>query len=183
MYKRQAIYTAGTSAQEKDLIDPNRFPVYTTGRGGQYTYHGPGQRVAYVMLDLKLYGSDVRYYVSLLEKWIIMTLRKFNIIAKTRQNIIGVWAQKEKTDHTASCLSKISSIGVRITKWVSFHGISINIDPDLDHFDGIIPCGLHGEEVTSIWDLGLTTTMSDFDIELRKTFETVFSTKTQLTSI
>jgi lipoyl(octanoyl) transferase len=166
------LYTAGTSADARDLIDPKRFPVFKTGRGGQYTYHGPGQRVAYVMLDLKRRKPDVRAFVEDLERWLIAALAEFNVTGELREGRVGVWVKRPEKGLTAE--DKIAAIGVRIRKWVTFHGVSLNVDPDLDHFTGIVPCGISQYGVTSLADLGLTATMADADIALRRTFGQVF---------
>ena len=162
-------YTAGTSAQSDHLLLPHRFPVYEAGRGGQYTYHGPGQRVVYLMLDLKRRRPDVRHYVWSLEEWIIRTLARFNIKGERRAGRIGIWVVKP-----SGVEAKIAALGVRVRRWVSYHGIAINLDPDLEHFAGIVPCGLAGFGVTSIADLGLTTSMAELDRALQETFEDVF---------
>ncbi|MFD0982463.1 lipoyl(octanoyl) transferase LipB [Tropicimonas aquimaris] len=171
------LYTAGTSARPADLKQPGRFPVYESKRGGQYTYHGPGQRVIYVMLDLNRRGRDVRAFVEHLETWVIDTLDTFNVKGEIRPGRVGVWvARPEKAplpDGTPR-EDKIAAIGIRLRKWVSFHGISINVEPDLGHFDGIVPCGISGHGVTSLVDLGLPVTMNDLDVALRSTFELVF---------
>ena len=171
------LYTAGTSARIEDLKAPDRFPVYDTRRGGQYTYHGPGQRVIYVMLDLNQRGRDVRKFVAALEAWVIAALAEFNVRGEIRPGRVGVWvARPEKTplpDGTPR-EDKIAAIGVRLRKWVSFHGISINHDPDLTHFDGIVPCGISGHGVTSLVDLGLPVTMDDLDLALRRSFDEAF---------
>ena len=172
MLEHPPLYTAGTSAKSADLLTPDRFPVFETGRGGQYTYHGPGQRFAYVMLDLKLYGSDVRAYVQALEDWVIRALSEFNITGERREGRVGIWV-----DRGAGREDKIAAIGVRLRRWVSFHGISINVEPELSHFEGIVPCGI-GEEnlgVTSLVDLALPVTMEDIDNALMKHFEAAFS--------
>ena len=172
------IYTAGTSAQAADLTDPHRFPVYSTSRGGQYTYHGPGQRVAYVLLDVGARGRDVRKFVQQLEAWVIATLDEFNVKGEIREGRVGVWVtrdDKPKTTTGQPREDKIAAIGIRLRKWVSFHGISLNLDPDLTHFDGIIPCGITDHGVTSLVDLGLPVTMDDLDLALRRRFEMVFS--------
>ena len=170
------LYTAGTSADARDLIDPKRFPVFKTGRGGQYTYHGPGQRVAYVMLDLKRRKPDVRAFVEDLERWLIAALAEFNVTGELREGRVGVWVRRPEKGLTAE--DKIAAIGVRIRKWVTFHGVSLNIDPDLDHFTGIVPCGISQFGVTSLADLGLTATMADADIALKRTFGQVFGGET-----
>ncbi|MBB04325.1 MAG: lipoate-protein ligase B [Pseudooceanicola sp.] len=171
------LYTAGTSARADDLIAPDRFPVHATRRGGQYTYHGPGQRVVYVMLDLNTRGKDVRKFVQLLEHWVIATLDTFNIRGEIRPGRVGVWVarpEKAPLPDGSPREDKIAAIGIRLRKWVSFHGISINVEPDLDHFDGIVPCGISGHGVTSLVDLGLPVSMPDLDVALRQTFETTF---------
>ncbi len=171
------LYTAGTSAKVEDLTDPDRFPVYDTKRGGQYTYHGPGQRVAYVMLDVAKRGKDVRCFVRDLEKWVIETLDQFNIKGEIRDGRVGVWVvrnDKPKTITGADAEDKVAAIGIRLRKWVSFHGISINVEPDLEHFTGIVPCGITEHGVTSLVDLGLPVTMDDVDVALQKAFGEVF---------
>ena len=168
------LYTAGTSADEADLIDRERFPVFRAGRGGQYTYHGPGQRVAYVMLDLKRRKPDVRAFVEDLEAWLIATLAEFNVTGELREGRVGVWVRRPEKGFTAE--DKIAAIGVRIRKWVTFHGISLNVDPDLDHFTGIVPCGISQHGVTSLTDLGITAIMADVDIALKRNFGRIFST-------
>lgn len=171
------LYTAGTSADPADLRDPDRFEVHDTRRGGQYTYHGPGQRVVYVMLDLNLRGRDVRAFVRNLEGWVIAALAEFNVKGEIRDGRVGVWVQRpEKPPLPDGTLrdDKIAAIGVRLRKWVSFHGISINVEPDLSHFDGIVPCGIEGHGVTSLVDLGLPVTMGDLDLALQRGFGQVF---------
>jgi lipoyl(octanoyl) transferase len=171
------LYTAGTSARPQDLTDPDRFPVHEARRGGQYTYHGPGQRVVYVMLDVGRRGRDVRRFVEQLEHWVIATLAEFNLRGEIREGRVGVWiARPDKPtlpDGTPR-EDKIAAIGIRLRKWVSFHGISINVEPDLSHFDGIVPCGITGHGVTSLVDLGLPVTMEDLDVALQRTFAEVF---------
>ncbi|MEL6510675.1 MAG: lipoyl(octanoyl) transferase LipB [Pseudomonadota bacterium] len=170
------LYTAGTSAKREDLTDPNRFPVYDTKRGGQYTYHGPGQRVAYVMLDVGKRGRDVRRFVQGLEHWVIATLDQFNVKGEIREGRVGVWVTREDKPRTATGQNpedKIAAIGVRLRKWVSFHGLSINVEPELDHFTGIVPCGIAEHGVTSLVDLGLPVTLEDVDVALKRTFPTV----------
>ena len=171
------LYTAGTSADASELVDPDRFPVYEAGRGGRYTYHGPGQRVAYVMLDLKKRGPDVRKYVSDLEDWVIQTLSEFGITGERREGRVGIWVRDGAPHNPAAQENKIAAIGVRIRKWVTFHGISINVDPDLSHFDGIIPCGISEHGVTSLWELGVTASLPEVDNALKSTFDTVFGSK------
>ncbi|MDB5597072.1 MAG: lipoate--protein ligase [Hyphomicrobiales bacterium] len=173
LVEHPALYTAGTSADDSDLVDA-RFPVHRTGRGGQFTYHGPGQRVAYVMLDLKRRNPDLRAFVASLEDWIIATLDAFNVRGERREDRVGVWvARPEK----AACAEdKIAAIGIRVRRWVTFHGISINVEPELDHFGGIVPCGISENRygVTSLVDLGLPVTMPEVDSALRAAFEEVF---------
>jgi len=172
------LYTAGTSARAEDLTDPERFPVYPTRRGGQYTYHGPGQRVAYVMLNVAARGRDVRCFVRQLENWVIATLGQFNLRGEIRPGRVGVWVQRPEKPAQADgspAEDKIAAIGIRLRKWVSFHGISINVEPDLSHFGGIVPCGIADHGVTSLVDLGLPVTMDDVDLALRATFDDVFA--------
>jgi len=171
------LYTAGTSARPEDLTDPGRFPVYEARRGGKYTYHGPGQRVVYVMLDVGRRGRDVRRFVEQLEAWVIDTLDSFNIRGEIRPGRVGVWVQRpEKPLLPDGTLreDKIAAIGIRLRRWISFHGISINVDPDLEHFSGIVPCGIREHGVTSLVDLGLPVTMDDLDTALRRSFATHF---------
>ena len=167
------LYTSGTSGKAKDLLDP-RFPIFDTGRGGQLTYHGPGQRVAYVMLDLKRRRPDVRAYVASLEQWIIQTLAAFNVRGERREDRVGVWVARP--DKGAGFEDKIAAIGVRLRRWVSFHGIAINVEPDLTHFDAIVPCGVADPRygVTSLVDLGHPVTTADVDVALRQAFADVF---------
>ena len=168
------LYTAGTSAREADLVAPDRFPVFRSGRGGEFTYHGPGQRVAYVMLDLKRRRPDVRAYVASLEEWIIRTLDAFNVRGERREDRVGVWVRRP--DKGTGYEDKIAAIGVRLRRWVSFHGIAINVEPELAHFSAIVPCGVVDPRygVTSLVDLGLPVTMEDVDVALRRAFEDVF---------
>jgi lipoyl(octanoyl) transferase len=171
------LYTAGTSAEAKDLLAPARFPVHKTGRGGEYTYHGPGQRVVYVMLDLKRRRQDVRAFVSALEQVVIGTLSDMNIRGERREDRVGVWVQRPERPALPGGLmaeDKVAAIGIRLRRWVSFHGFSLNVDPDLEHFTGIVPCGISGYGVTSLVDLGLPVTMDDVDPLIRKNFERVF---------
>lgn len=171
------LYSAGTSAKEADLTDPDRFPVYPTRRGGQYTYHGPGQRVAYTLLDVGRRGRDVRRFVQQLERWVIAALDSFNVTGEVRDGRVGVWVTRQEKPRDADgppAEEKIAAIGIRLSRWVSFHGISVNVDPDLSHFDGIVPCGISGHGVTSLVDLGLPVTMNDLDIALRDQFTVVF---------
>ncbi|MGF6229074.1 lipoyl(octanoyl) transferase [Inquilinus ginsengisoli] len=162
------LYTAGTSAHDTDLLTPDRFPVYRTGRGGQYTYHGPGQRVGYVMVDLKRRNPDVRVYVHSLEEWLIRTLARFQVKGERREGRVGIWVERDGIE------KKIAAIGVRIRHWVTFHGVALNVDPDLSHFAGIVPCGLAQYGVTSLVDLGLPVTMADVDLALREAWDEVF---------
>lgn len=166
------LYTAGTSAREADLVQPGRFPVHRTGRGGQFTYHGPGQRVAYVMLDLTRRRADLRAYVAALETWIIATLDAFNVRAERREDRVGVWVRRPEKGEGAE--DKIAAIGIRVRRWVSFHGISLNVEPDLAHFSGIVPCGIRGHGVTSLVDLGHPVSLPEVDMQLRAAFEAVF---------
>ena len=171
------LYTAGTSADKRDLVDPDRFPVFTSPRGGQYTYHGPGQRVAYTMLDLNKRGQDVRAFVQKLEAWVISALAEFGIDGQIRDGRVGVWVtrpDKPPLPNGDPREDKIAAIGIRLRKWISFHGISVNIDPDLNHYNGIVPCGISDHGVTSFHDLGIPISMNDFDIALKAKFETVF---------
>jgi lipoyl(octanoyl) transferase len=171
------LYTAGTSADPRDLIEPERFPVFQAGRGGEYTYHGPGQRVAYLMLDLKRRREDVRAFVAALEEWIIGALARFNVKGERREDRIGVWVvrpDRPLLPNGSPAEDKIAAIGIRLRRWVSFHGIAINVEPDLSHFGGIVPCGIPGYGVTSLVDLGLPVTMADLDVALKASFEEVF---------
>ena len=171
------LYTAGTSASDADLIEPGRLPVFRTGRGGQYTYHGPGQRVAYVMLDLARRKEDVRCYVHALEGWVIATLARFNVTGERRAGRVGVWVRrpdKAPLPDGRPAEDKIAAIGVRVRRWVTFHGISLNVDPDLGHFSGIVPCGISGYGVTSLADLGINTSLAQVDDALRAEFATFF---------
>lgn len=171
------LYTAGTSAKREDLVEPDRFPVFDAGRGGEYTYHGPGQRVAYVMLDLKRRKPDVRAFVVALEDWIIGALARFNVKGERRDDRVGVWVVRPDQPPArdgSPAEDKIAAIGIRLRRWVSFHGIAVNIEPDLTHFSGIVPCGIPDHGVTSLVDLGLPVTMADFDVALRQSFEEVF---------
>jgi lipoyl(octanoyl) transferase len=170
------IYTAGTSANDADLLDA-RFPVHRTGRGGQFTYHGPGQRIGYVMLDLKQRsskgkGPDVRAYVRDLEEWLIRTLATFAIKGERRDGRVGIWVQRGRGSNSRE--DKIAALGVRIKRWVTFHGVALNLDPDLSHFTGIVPCGISAHGVTSLADLGVTASMADVDAALRRSFSEVF---------
>jgi lipoyl(octanoyl) transferase len=168
LVEHPALYTAGTSADAKDLIAPDRFPVFQAGRGGQYTYHGPGQRVAYVMLDLKKRGNDVRAFVAALERWLIRTLNDFGINGERREDRVGVWVRRDSGEE------KIAALGIRVRRSVSFHGISINLTPDLEHFSGIVPCGVNEHGVTSFESLGIQATMAELDEALLKNFTAIF---------
>ncbi len=168
LLEHPALYTAGTSAKPEDLIDADRLPVHVTGRGGQYTYHGPGQRIGYVMLDLKSRGGDLRAYVGGLEDWLIAALARFGVRGERREGRIGVWVVNGASE------AKIAAIGVRVRRWVSYHGVSLNVAPDLDHYRGIVSCGIRDHGVTSLADLGVEAAMDDVDRILRETFETLF---------
>lgn len=171
------LYTAGTTAAAKDLLQAERFPVYPSGRGGQYTYHGPGQRVVYVMLDLSKRTPDVRRFVSVLEQWIINTLAHFSITGERREDRVGVWVKrfdKEPLPDGSMCEDKIAAIGIRIQRWVSLHGISINVSPELEHFSGIVPCGVANHGVTSLADLGIAASLADVDFALKQEFSKLF---------
>ena len=175
LLEHPALYTAGTSARAEDLVDASRFPVHVAGRGGEYTYHGPGQRVAYVMLDLNRRGRDVRRFVGALEDWVIGALDDFQVRGERRQGRVGVWVQrldKAPLADGSPAEDKIAAIGVRLRRWVSFHGVSINVDPDLSHYAGIISCGIAEHGVTSLVDLGLPVGLADLDLALRRRFET-----------
>jgi lipoyl(octanoyl) transferase len=161
------IYTAGTSARDSDLIEA-RFPVYRTGRGGQFTYHGPGQRVGYVMLNLKTRKPDVRAYVHDLEEWLIETLALFNVKGERREGRVGIWVARGNRE------DKVAALGVRIRHWVTFHGVSLNVEPDLSHFTGIVPCGVREHGVTSLADLGILVTMADVDVAMKQAFKKIF---------
>jgi lipoyl(octanoyl) transferase len=164
------LYTAGTSAQDEELLDPSRLPVHRTGRGGRYTYHGPGQRIAYVMLDLRRRGHDVRCYVHQLEEWIIRALAQFGVSGERRDGRVGIWVALPGGRE-----AKIGAIGVRVRQWVTYHGLALNIDPELDHYRGIVPCGIAEHGVTSLAELGITTTTEEIDIVLQSTFGEVFA--------
>ena len=171
------LYTAGTSARDADLLAPDRFPVFRTGRGGEFTYHGPGQRVAYVMLDLRRRKPDLRRFVAALEAWLIATLARFNVTGERREDRIGVWVRrpdKPAPPGMPMAEDKIAAIGIRVRRWVTFHGISLNVDPDLEHFSGIVPCGVSGYGVTSLVDLGIPVSMPEVDAALRAEFESLF---------
>ncbi|MBT3396618.1 MAG: lipoyl(octanoyl) transferase LipB, partial [Alphaproteobacteria bacterium] len=165
------LYTAGTSADPNELLDPDKLPVFQTGRGGRYTYHGPGQRIAYVMLDLGTRGRDLRLYVANLEQWIIDTLATFGIRGERREGRIGIWVAHNGME------KKIAALGVRVRHWVTFHGIAINVDPDLGQYQGIVPCGIADHGVTSMAELGVTPAMAEFDLALMEAFRNVFEQK------
>jgi lipoyl(octanoyl) transferase len=172
LLEHPTLYTAGTSAKPADLLAHDRFPVFPSGRGGKYTYHGPGQRVAYVMLDLNRRKPDIRLFVAALEEWIIRTLAAFNVKGERRDDRVGIWVARPEKGLGRE--DKIAAIGIRIRRWITFHGISLNLDPVLDHFSGIVPCGIHGHGVTSLADLGIHASMAEVDIELRRAFADVF---------
>ena len=163
------LYTAGTSAKDADLLDADRLPVYRTGRGGQYTYHGPGQRVAYVMLDLQRRQLDIRCYVAMLEDWLIATLRRFNLRGERRDGRVGIWIDRGQGRE-----DKIAAVGVRVRRWVTYHGVALNVDPDLSHYAGIVPCGIQEHGVTSLVDLGLPIEMAEVDLQLANAWDEVF---------
>ncbi|MFH1157915.1 MAG: lipoyl(octanoyl) transferase LipB [Pseudomonadota bacterium] len=165
------LYTAGTSAKAEDMLDP-AFPVYQTGRGGQYTYHGPGQRIAYVMMNLKPRGGDVRRYVHDLEEWVITALKTFDVKGERRPGRVGVWVAAKGSE------AKIAAVGVRVRRWVTYHGVSINLDPDLSHYDGIVPCGIKGYGVTSLKALSVGASMQELDKALFKSWDSIFGEKT-----
>ena len=167
LLEHPAIYTAGTSAKDSDLLEA-RFPVYRTGRGGQFTYHGPGQRIGYAMLDLKTRRPDVRAYVRDLEQWLIEALAQFNVKGERRQGRVGIWVQRGMRE------DKIAALGVRIKRWVTLHGVALNVEPDLTHFSGIVPCGVTAHGVTSLADLGIAVSMADVDVALKQSFKKVF---------
>ncbi len=173
LLEHPALYTAGVSSRLHDLIDPDRLPIHRTNRGGQFTYHGPGQRVAYVMLDLTRRGRDVRAFVRGLESWVIRSLAAFDVKGEMRAERVGVWVARGQPGAEAR-EDKIAAIGVRVSHWVSFHGVSLNVEPDLSHYDGIVPCGIREHGVTSLADLGVTAGMADVDAAMRRSFEDVF---------
>ena len=170
-----SVYTAGTSANDSELLSKKRFPVYSTGRGGRYTYHGPGQRIVYIMLDLTKRGNDVKKFVHDLEKWVIKTLLHFNVIGEVHDDRIGIWVKHGATHNPKSSVKKIAAIGIRVRHGITFHGVAINIDPNLEHFSGIIPCGIKDHGVTSLWDLGLTTSTEEFDTAMVSMFSKFFN--------
>jgi lipoyl(octanoyl) transferase len=169
LLEHPALYTAGTSARDEELLDPRHLPVHRTGRGGRYTYHGPGQRIAYVMLDLSRHDRDVRCHVHRLEEWIIRTLARFDIRGERRDGRVGIWVARNGGEE-----EKIAAIGVRVRRWVTYHGLAINVDPELDHYRGIVPCGIAERGVTSLAALGVTATMSEVDTALRATLAEIF---------
>ena len=168
------IYTAGKRADSANLLTPERFPVHLSGRGGDYTYHGPGQRVVYIMLDLRRRGRDLRKFVRQVEDWILAALAEFNVQACIHDKQIGVWVPRP--DRGGQCEDKIAAIGLRVRRWVSFHGLALNVEPDLDHFSGIVPCGIAEKGVTSLVDLGLPVGLDDADQALLKNFDAIFGT-------
>lgn len=172
LLEHPSLYTAGTSARNEDLLNPNALPVFRTARGGQFTYHGPGQRVAYVMLDLETRGRDIRDFITRLELWLIKTLGQFNVTGEIRRDRVGIWVRRPSKGHEVE--DKIAAIGLRVSRWVSSHGIALNVDPDLSQFRGIVPCGIRDHGVTSMADLGLPVTIYDVDVALRSSFEHVF---------
>jgi len=180
------LYTAGTSARTGDLLQPDRFPVHRSGRGGEYTYHGPGQRVVYLMLDLNRRGPDIRRYVAELEAWIMATLARFNIAGERREDRVGVWVRRPEKPPLADgsmAEDKIAAIGVRVRRWVTLHGISLNVDPELDHYAGIVPCGVSGYGVTSLADLGIPVSMAEMDAALKDTFPDIFGSAPTLVPV
>ena len=181
LVEHPSLYTAGTSAKAADLLMPDRFPVYRSGRGGQYTYHGPGQRVAYLMLDLNRRQPDLRLYVHTLEEWIIRTLAAFNVTAGRQEGAVGIWVKRPEKGHSRQ--DKIAAIGIRVRRWVTFHGIALNVDPVLEHFTGIVPCGISSQGVTSLADLGITATVEEVDSVLRSEFEAVFGPTRSSTAV
>ena len=178
LLEHHALYTAGTSACPDELVEPGRLPVFEARRGGRYTYHGPGQRIAYVMLDLDRRGRDLRRFVAALEDWVIASLAKFQVRGERREGRVGVWVRrpdKPRAPDGSPAEDKIAAIGVRVRRWVTFHGVSINVEPDLSHYGGIVPCGIQGHGVTSLVDLGLLVTMADLDVALRRQFDAFFA--------
>ena len=173
------LYTAGTSSNAEDLLEPDRFPVYPTGRGGQYTYHGPGQLVGYVMLDLTRRGSDVRRFVHDLEAWLIETLAQFGVRGERREGRVGIWVDRGPQENGIRREDKIAAIGVRVRRWVTYHGVSLNVEPDLSHFTGIVPCGIAEHGVTSLVDLGITATIDEVAYAMRQSFQDVFGRDTK----
>tara|TARA_B100000686_G_C16785834_1_gene975190 strand:+ start:2038 stop:2700 length:663 start_codon:yes stop_codon:yes gene_type:complete len=178
LVEHPSIYTAGTRARPRDLLNKNVLPVFKTGRGGEYTYHGPGQRVVYVMLDLNFRGRDVKQFVHDLEEWVILSLRHFGILGERRLGRVGVWVEQPGYNQFKNTEAKIAAIGIRLRHWISYHGISININPDLSHYDGIIPCGISEYGITSFANLGVSATMADVDKVLKASFTQVFGYQT-----
>jgi lipoyl(octanoyl) transferase len=176
------LYTAGTSADDDDLLDAGKFPVFRAGRGGEFTYHGPGQRVGYVMLDIDQRGRDIRRYVRDLEEWMIVALAAFGVDGERRDGRVGIWVDRGRHGGPAGKEDKIAAIGVRLRRWVSFHGVSLNICPDLSHYDGIVPCGISQHGVTSLRDLGIDATIAEVDVVLRASFESVFGRPTVIST-
>ena len=174
LLEHPSLYTAGASARPEELLDPGRFPVFRAGRGGRYTYHGPGQRIAYLMLDLDRRGRDIRAYVRRLEDWTIAALARLGVRGVRRAGHVGIWVDLGAHGGRPGEDAKIAAIGVRVRRWVSYHGLAINVDPDLGHFTGIVPCGISDRRVTSLLDLGITATTADVDSALMATFEDVF---------
>lgn len=172
LLEHPALYTAGTSAKPADLVAPDRLPVFASGRGGQYTYHGPGQRIAYAMLDLKRRRPDLRAYVAALEAWLIATLDRFGVTGERREDRVGVWVRRP--ERGAGAEDKIAAIGVRVKRWVTLHGVSLNVEPDLSHYSGIVPCGVRDHGVTSLSQLGRVVSMAEVDMAMRETFEEIF---------
>jgi lipoyl(octanoyl) transferase len=177
------LYTAGTSANDDDLLDAHRFPVFQAGRGGEFTYHGPGQRVGYVMLDLNQRGRDVRQFVRDLEEWMIVTLSAFGVDGERRDGRVGIWVDRGRHGGLPGKEDKIAAIGVRLRRWVSFHGVSLNVSPDLSHYEGIVPCGISQHGVTSLQDLGIDVTVEEVDVALKTAFERVFDRATVTPSL
>ena len=177
------LYTAGTSANDDDLLDAHRFPVFQAGRGGEFTYHGPGQRVGYVMLDLNQRGRDVRQFVRDLEEWMIVTLSSFSVNGERRDGRVGIWVDRGRHGGLPGKEDKIAAIGVRLRRWVSFHGVSLNVCPDLSHYEGIVPCGISQHGVTSLRDLGIDATVEEVDVALKAAFERVFDRATVTPSL
>ncbi|MFV0299160.1 MAG: lipoyl(octanoyl) transferase LipB [Hyphomicrobiaceae bacterium] len=175
------LYTSGTSARQQDLLTPDRFPVFEAGRGGQYTYHGPGQRIAYLMLDVRRRGGDVRRFVAALEGWLIDTLAAFAVKGETRTDRVGVWVARPEKAKDAE--DKIAAIGIRIRRWVSLHGVSLNVEPNLEHFSGIVPCGISDHGVTSLVDLGRIVTMPEVDMALEAAFRSRFGPIVRMTTV
>ncbi len=181
LLEHPSIYTAGTSAHSSELLKADKFPVHKSGRGGRYTYHGPGQRIAYTMLDLTKRRNDLRQYVYDLETWLIHTLAEFSILGERREDRIGIWVRRGTKSNSSYREYKIAAIGIRVRKWIAYHGVSLNIEPDLRDFEGIIPCGVDEHGITSLLDLGITASTPEVDTALKKSFEQVFRRKTSRT--